>query len=121
MASRPHCGMLAKFWWWVEERWHVLQRRKAGNPAPWSEDRIMQTSHLCNVFKEDDATTKVSQDVLANCDSLADAIVTAISQRLTNKSETIAAVGPLSCQFPDDLGQRARLLNAIKEHGFGGA
>lgn len=43
---------------WMEERHAIYERRAAGQPWPWTEDKIMQEFKFTNVFRELDRTTK---------------------------------------------------------------
>lgn len=45
------------FFDYVKERQHILLRRRAGKPRPWSNDPVLDTFKFCNVFREDDRTT----------------------------------------------------------------
>lgn len=51
-----------RFWYWVKERWAVLQRRLKGLPKPWTDDEILQTCFFCNVRRRDDKTTVWIED-----------------------------------------------------------
>lgn len=42
---------------WINERYAILERRRAGTKPPWTMDPIMQRVRFCNVHREDDATT----------------------------------------------------------------
>lgn len=46
------------FRYWIEERWHVLQKRTAGLPRSWSQDPIFKSVYFTNVRREDDRVTK---------------------------------------------------------------
>jgi hypothetical protein len=46
------------FFDFCREREAIRQRRKAGLPAPWSEDPIFQKGRFLNVFREDDKGTR---------------------------------------------------------------
>ncbi|KAJ4481024.1 hypothetical protein J3R30DRAFT_3287712 [Lentinula aciculospora] len=55
------------FWRWCAERKSIDDRRRAGKPAPWTEDPIMQTKFFCNTYRVLDKTsqfiiTKVIQE-----------------------------------------------------------
>lgn len=41
----------------MAERHRVYERRAAGQPWPWTEDRILQEGRFCNVYRELDKTT----------------------------------------------------------------
>lgn len=40
------------------ERYRIMLRRQSGHPRPWSYDPVFQQWFFCNVFREDDRTTK---------------------------------------------------------------
>ena len=42
----------------LRERYNILLKRRAKQPAPWSEDKVFQTWSFCNVFREDDKVTE---------------------------------------------------------------
>ena len=42
----------------VIERYRILERRKAGQAWPWTEDKILQTYRFCNVRREDDVVSQ---------------------------------------------------------------
>lgn len=46
------------FFYWIKERWLVLQSKESGRPKPWSKDRIFQSVYFCNVRREDDKVTQ---------------------------------------------------------------
>jgi hypothetical protein len=46
------------FFSYARERYDMLLRRRAGQPAPWTSDPILQKYRFCNVFREDDRTTE---------------------------------------------------------------
>jgi len=41
----------------AEERQKIYIKKKAGEPKPWTEDKIFQSSRFCNVFREQDKTS----------------------------------------------------------------
>lgn len=43
--------------YWVKEREAILQRRRAGKAAPWTDDEVLQSWFFCNVSREDDKVT----------------------------------------------------------------
>lgn len=48
---------LASFEYWMNERWSILQKRKAGHLPPWTDDPILGGFRFCNVRREDDKVT----------------------------------------------------------------
>ena len=45
-------------WYWINRRHNIYLRRKAGDPWPWTNDKILQDYRFCNVFRELDTVTK---------------------------------------------------------------
>ncbi|TEB22497.1 hypothetical protein FA13DRAFT_1641311 [Coprinellus micaceus] len=39
------------FWYWVAERKAIDDRRRAGEPAPWTDDPILQNNYFCNPYR----------------------------------------------------------------------
>ncbi len=46
------------FLYFVRERYSIFIARQRGFEKPWSEDPIFRSIYFCNVFREDDKTTK---------------------------------------------------------------
>lgn len=46
------------FFQYARERYSIKLRKDAGQPWPWSDDPIFQQYRFCNVFREDDKTTR---------------------------------------------------------------
>lgn len=46
-----------KFFATARERQKIYRRRQQGLPPPWTDDPVMQSIYLCNVFREQDKTT----------------------------------------------------------------
>lgn len=51
------------FWYWVAERKAMDDRRRAGEPAPWTDDPILKKYFFCNSFRVLD---KVSQFIVTD-------------------------------------------------------
>lgn len=47
-----------KFFALARERYGIMLRKDMGTKAPWSTDPIFKREYFCNVFREDDKTTK---------------------------------------------------------------
>lgn len=43
---------------WVLERDLIRRRKEKGEPKPWTQDKVMQTTYFCNVNREDDRVTR---------------------------------------------------------------
>ncbi|KAJ3742972.1 hypothetical protein DFH05DRAFT_1498814 [Lentinula detonsa] len=46
------------FWRWCAERKSIDDRRRAGEPFPWTEDEIMKTKFFCNTYRVLDKTSQ---------------------------------------------------------------
>ncbi len=46
------------FFAFARERYQVFLNKEAGLPKPWTQDEVLQNYRFCNVFREDDTTTK---------------------------------------------------------------
>jgi hypothetical protein len=46
-----------QFFGMLRERYAMFERRRSGQPKPWTEDKILSAWRFCNVFREDDRTT----------------------------------------------------------------
>lgn len=55
--TKLHWAPEALFWYWVEERHRIYQRRAAGDPPPWTADPILQAYKFTNVFRQLDTGT----------------------------------------------------------------
>ena len=53
----PDCYRAA-FFAMARERYDILTRKQEGFPKPWSKYPAFQTNRFCNVFREDDKTTR---------------------------------------------------------------
>lgn len=49
---------LKDFFAFAEEREAIRQRKEAGEPWPWTKDEVLQRAFFCNIYREDDKTTK---------------------------------------------------------------
>lgn len=49
---------VADFFAFARAREEIRLRKEAGLPAPWTEDPILRDFYFCNVFREDDRTTR---------------------------------------------------------------
>lgn len=48
---------LNAFWYWVNERHLIYLKKLAGEPWPWTADKVLQEYRFCNVFRELDIVT----------------------------------------------------------------
>lgn len=64
-------------------------KRSLGNPKPWTEDLILQKFRFCNVFREDDTTTKwFYENVRGPLSNSYDVLLATIIFRWFNRIET---------------------------------
>ena len=96
------------YWYFASERQQIFEKRLAGQPAPWTDDPILQKYKFCNVFR---ATDRVSQymirDVCYHTEdcSAEDRLFQIVAFRLFSKIETWDAVRNFLGRSPtmDDL------------------
>jgi len=48
---------IEQFFEMARERQQIYLKREAGEPAPWTEDRVLRNFRFCNIFREKDKTT----------------------------------------------------------------
>lgn len=46
-----------RFFAYARERYRIMLRRRAGQPAPWTDDPVLSQYRFCNIFREDDTVT----------------------------------------------------------------
>src|SRR5690242_9195551 len=70
-------GVYDLYWIFAARRQEAFERRLAGLPRPWSEDRIIQEFKFCNVYRAADRvsqylirTIAYGQDVVSDDDKL---------------------------------------------------
>ena len=97
------------YWYFASERQLAFERRVAGMPWSWTDDRIIQTFKFCNVFR---AADRVSQYMIRHvcyhgepC-SAQDRIFQIVAFRTFSKIETWRSVRGFLGRYPtlDDLG-----------------
>lgn len=52
------------FWGYVVEREVAREAKERSWPKPWSDDPVIQSTFLTNVFREDDPGTQVAEDIM---------------------------------------------------------
>lgn len=96
----------------MKERHAIHERRRAGLPKPWTQDRILQEYKFCNVYRELDTETKWIRDnwrePLAEHGYLFFAMLVA---RVVNWHETLDDLG---IPIPFDAKRFQRVLNKRK-------
>ncbi|KIK56165.1 hypothetical protein GYMLUDRAFT_248138 [Collybiopsis luxurians FD-317 M1] len=64
------------FWRWCYERKAIDDRRRAGQPFPWTEDKILRKEFFCNTFRILDKTTQfIVREVIEKGDQSSTEIV----------------------------------------------
>jgi len=105
---RPRPRIYDLYWYFASERHQILNKRLAGEPAPWTNDPILQTYKFCNAFR---AADRVSQYMIRDvcygteqCTS-EDRLFQIVAFRLFSKIETWEAVKEFVGRSPtiDDL------------------
>lgn len=49
---------IRSFLYWIQERESIRLKKEAGEPAPWTEDSLLQTYRFCNVRRRDDRVSR---------------------------------------------------------------
>lgn len=83
-----------EFFDFCQERERVRIAKEAGMPRPWTEDQVLQRNYFCNIYREDDKTTrwfaKHVRDKVK--DSPTRAVQAVLAFRWFNKIETGAEI-----------------------------
>ena len=93
---------------WINERYAILERRRAGTKPPWTMDPVMQRVRFCNVHREDDATTMWMRKNWSNHQS---PVWWFVLGRMVNLIPTLEEL--LDCTPPWDM-QLADIARALK-------
>jgi hypothetical protein len=80
--------ILNKFWYWMNERQLIFIRKERGDPAPWTEDWILQTYKFTNVFREQDRVTRELRKRINKSDSEGAVLWKTFAFRLFNHPDT---------------------------------
>jgi hypothetical protein len=84
---------LQSFLEFILERHRIYERRKAGQPAPWTDDPILRKYRFCNIYRENDPVTVWITNNLFEPLKDSPHLVTAMAAaRLINKPETLAVI-----------------------------
>ena len=104
---------------WVNERWRILQRKRARRPEPWTQDRVLREYRFCNVRREDDRTTQwIAQHWRTPHANDADVWFAMTVARMLNHPPSLHAIGyPL----PWNAARVERVLLARGQQVFGAA
>lgn len=96
----PNAAGVEPFFYWINERHSIYQKRRLGQPWPWTQDRILQEYRFCNVFRELDTVTQwVAQAVrpIRHADHLWHMLLTA---RFINWPDTLAEIMQKGAWYP---------------------
>jgi hypothetical protein len=110
------------YWYFAYERFMILKRRLAGQPAPWTDDPILQTFKFCNTFRSMDY---VSQDLLREIalqpDNPSDDVFRTLLYRFFSKPETYRHICQKLSRAPriDDL-RSSRIDDILDERKANG-
>jgi hypothetical protein len=80
------------FVYWIEERIRVKERKERGQPKPWSDDPVFQTTYFCNADREDDKVTRWVRQNFKGSDGDHD-VANYILARMVNKPDTLRDLG----------------------------
>ena len=122
----PRPQVFDLYWEFAAKRQAIFESRIAGLPAPWTDDRILQTFKFCNVFR---ASDRVSQYLIREVayhpvkNAPADRIFQIVAFRTFSKPETWMDVIAQLGRAPtlDDLssGRFEEALTRLKRRGIG--
>jgi hypothetical protein len=101
--------------YWIQERWAILQHRRAGRTKPWTDDPIFQTVYFCNVRREDDKVTRWLRDHWAQYADHPNYTLAMCMARIINYPPTLGAL-----MFPGrwDANWFMRTLDSLASKGF---
>lgn len=99
--------------YWMYERQSIYEKKEAGLPWPWTDDKILQTYRFCNVFREQDKVTKYIRSWCYDTKEVSQIIAMAIA-RFFNLPETIACIDPSSTDFKSLL----KVLTEREKEGY---
>lgn len=57
-SSKRNWTLVESFFKYARDRENIRLKREAGEPPPWTTDPILGRYRFCNIFREDDVTTK---------------------------------------------------------------
>lgn len=104
--------------YWITERYNILQKKKMGLPAPWSDNKVMQETYFCNVHREDDKVTKYIRNKFDQSNGDYPEFNMTLA-RMVNKPESLEKMG-----WPfDNFGSlnQAKFLDVMSQKGAWGS
>src|SRR6185312_4034556 len=90
-SLKPRENIYKLYWEFAAKRQSIFEKRVAGVPAPWTDDRILERFKFCNVYR---ATDRVSQYLIRDViyrhsrDSLADRLFRIVAFRTFSNERT---------------------------------
>lgn len=82
------------FFYWINERESIRQKKEAGLPKPWTNDPILRQYKFCNIRREDDRVTKwIKNNWRDPCRNHPNMWFAMIVARLFNWPDTLDAIG----------------------------
>lgn len=83
----------AAFFAYARKRQQILLDRRSGKPAPWTDDRVLRRYPFCNVFREDDRTTRwFREHVREPLQDRPEVLLATVVFRMFNRIETGEAI-----------------------------
>lgn len=83
---------LKEFWSYMIRREQIRRRKEAGEPWPWSEDKIFQEYKFCNVYRQDDKNTRLLNSLIGLNNDKREALVDIVAFRMINRYDTFTDV-----------------------------
>lgn len=122
---RPRPEVYDLYWYFASERNRIFERRVAGEPAPWTDDPILQTFKFCNVYRAADRVSQyMIRDVCYHDEDCTpeDRLFQIVAFRTFSRIDTWRTVRELLGRYPtlDDLGDGSftkALEDAKARHG----
>jgi 5-hmdU DNA kinase-like protein len=84
---------IERFFAYMKERYQIYLKKSAGDPPPWTSDPILQKYKFCNIFREDDRTTRwFRENVRDRLDGTPEVLLATIVFRMFNRISTGAII-----------------------------
>lgn len=121
----PRSGVYELYWYYASQRQAMFERRVAGQPGPWTDDRILSTFKFCNVYRAADRVSQyMIRDVCYHDEDCTpqDRIFQIVAFRTFSKIETWRSVRAELGRYPtlDDLAD-GRFTAALNTTGAANA
>lgn len=115
---KPRKAVFDQYWRLAFERQAIFERRTAGEPAPWTDDPILQTYKFCNTYRVLDRETQhLLRETACNkaCEGTDDQLFQIVAYRFFSKIETWRGLIDELGAAPriDDL-KNGRFLQAVE-------